>query len=155
MTPEVKAKKEPLPYSAQQRAQAVLSIWTERRRPAEVCQELGIRPAVLAQWEKRALAAMLKGLESHARLEPGPALSPNWSGHWMTRSWSDSPAANCIGIKCRISPPGISSRPGWEIGRWEKPWPFAWSNGSYGMDRRSCSNATTGPISIIRRSMSC
>jgi hypothetical protein len=76
MTPEVKAKKEPLPYSAQQRAPAVLSIWSERRRPAEVCQELAIRPAVLAPWEKRALAAMLKGLESETRLEPGPALSP-------------------------------------------------------------------------------
>jgi hypothetical protein len=76
MTTEVKAKKEPLPYHAQQRAQAVLSIWAERRRPAEVCQELAIRPAVLSHWEKRALAAMLKALESHPRLEPGPALSP-------------------------------------------------------------------------------
>ena len=76
MSPEIKAKKEPLAYNAQQRAQAVLSIWTERRRPAEVCQELGIRPAVLSAWEKQALAAMLKGLESQTRLEPGPALSP-------------------------------------------------------------------------------
>lgn len=76
MTPEAKAKKEPLPYNAQQRAQAVLSIWTERRRPREVCQELAIRPAVLAHWEKRALAAMLQALESPRRLEPGPALSP-------------------------------------------------------------------------------
>jgi hypothetical protein len=76
MTTEVKAKKESVNPSAQQRAQAVLSIWTERRRPREVCQELAIRPAVLAHWEKRALAAMLKALELHARLEPGPALSP-------------------------------------------------------------------------------
>jgi len=76
MTPEVKAKKEPVNPSAQQRAQAVLSIWTERRRPAEVCQELAISPAVLAHWEKRALTAMLKALESQTRLEPGPALSP-------------------------------------------------------------------------------
>ena len=76
MSTEIKAKKEPLPYSAQQRAQAVLSIWTERRRPAEVCQELGIRSTVLSAWEKRALAAMLKALESQTRLEPGPALSP-------------------------------------------------------------------------------
>jgi len=53
MTPEVKAKKEPLPYNAQQRAQAVLSTWTERRRPTEVCQELAIRPAVLSHGEKR------------------------------------------------------------------------------------------------------
>jgi hypothetical protein len=76
MTPEVKAKKEPVHHSGQQRAQAVLSIWTERRRPAEVCQKLAIRPAVLSQWEKRALAAMLKALEPQTRLEPGPALSP-------------------------------------------------------------------------------
>ena len=76
MSTEIKVKKEPLPYNAQQRAQAVLSIWSERRRPREVCQELGIRPAVLSHWEKRALAAMLKGLEAQTRLEPGPALSP-------------------------------------------------------------------------------
>jgi hypothetical protein len=76
MTPEIKTKKEPLLYNAQQRAQAVLSIWSERRRPREVCQELGIRPGVLMHWEKRALAAMLKALESEPRLEPGPPLSP-------------------------------------------------------------------------------
>ena len=76
MTAEIKAKKEPLPYNAQQRAQAVLSIWTERRRPGEVCQDLGISPAGLSHGEKRALAAMLKALESQTRLEPGPPLSP-------------------------------------------------------------------------------
>ena len=69
MSTEVKAKKEPLSYNAQQRAQAVLSIWTERRRPGEVWQDLGISPAVLSHWEKRALAA-------RTRLEPGAALSP-------------------------------------------------------------------------------
>ena len=76
MNTEIKAKKEPLPYNAQQRVQAVLSIWTERRRPADLCQELAISPKVLSQWEKRALTAMLKALESQTRLEPGPALSP-------------------------------------------------------------------------------
>jgi hypothetical protein len=76
MTAEIKAKKEALPYNAQQRAQAVLSIWTERRRPGEVCQDLGISPAGLSHGEKRALAAMLKALESQTRLEPGPPLSP-------------------------------------------------------------------------------
>ena len=76
MNTETKARKEPLPHNAQQRAQVVLSIWSERRRPADVCQELAISPAVLSAWEKRALAAMLKALESQTRLEPGPALSP-------------------------------------------------------------------------------
>ncbi len=76
MSTEIPAKQEPLRYNAQQRVQAVLSLWTERRRPAEVCQELAISPKVLAQWEQRALAAMLQALEARTRLEPGPALSP-------------------------------------------------------------------------------
>ena len=76
MGAEIKARKESLPYNAQQRVQAVLSVWTERRRPREVCQELGISLTVLSAWEKRGLGAMLKALESQTRLEPGPALSP-------------------------------------------------------------------------------
>lgn len=76
MSTETKAKKEPLPHSAQQRVQAVLSIWTERRHTREVCRELAIHPSVLYAWEKRALGAMLKALEPAMRQEPGPALSP-------------------------------------------------------------------------------
>ena len=76
MTTEAKLKKEPLPYSAQQRAQAVLSIWSERRHVREVCRELAIHPSRLYAWEKQALGAMLKALEPVARQEPGPALSP-------------------------------------------------------------------------------
>jgi len=73
---ESKGKQEPLPYTAQQRVQAVLSLWTERRRPGDLCQELAITPKVLAQWETRALSGMLQALEVPTRLEPGPALSP-------------------------------------------------------------------------------
>ena len=76
MNTESRAKKESLPYNAQQRVQAVLSLWTERRRPAQVCQELAISPKVLAHWEERALAGMLTALEARTRREPGPALSP-------------------------------------------------------------------------------
>jgi len=76
MSPEGRAKKEPLPFTAQQRAQAVLSIWTERRRPMEICQEFAVSLKVLSQWETRALSGMLNALESPTRREPGPALSP-------------------------------------------------------------------------------
>ena len=76
MSTAIKAKKDPLLYDAQQRVQAVLSLWTERRRPADLCQELAISPKVLAYWERRALAAMLQALEAQTRLEAGPALSP-------------------------------------------------------------------------------
>ena len=56
--------------------QAVLSLWTERRRPGEICQELAVTPKVLSYWETRALSGMLKALEAQRKLDPGPALSP-------------------------------------------------------------------------------
>ncbi len=76
MTAEVKAKKELLPYSAPQRVQAVLSIWSEHRRTREVCRELAIHPSALYAWERRALQAMLQALEPARGQEPRPALSP-------------------------------------------------------------------------------
>jgi len=76
MPPEIRVRKEPLLCTAQQRVQAVLSIWTERRRRGEICQELAITPKVLSLWEQRAVAGMLKALESQTRLEGSPALSP-------------------------------------------------------------------------------
>jgi len=77
MTNEQKPPKELPSHSAQQRAQAVLAVWTERRRPSQVCQELGIKAARLARWEERALAGMLKALEPQTRLSPkrGSSLS--------------------------------------------------------------------------------
>ena len=73
---ESRMKPEPRPFTAHQRVQAVLAIWTERRRPADLCQELAISPKVLAHWEERALAAMLQALETPTRRDPAPALSP-------------------------------------------------------------------------------
>jgi hypothetical protein len=66
---ELPAQQAALPDKAQQRVQAVRSIWTERRRPAEVCQELAISPKGRSHWEERAL-------EARTRREPGAALSP-------------------------------------------------------------------------------
>ncbi len=76
MAPDARGKKEPLSFTAQQRAQAVLALWTERRRPGELCQELAISFKVLSYWETRALSGMLKALEPQSMREPGPALSP-------------------------------------------------------------------------------
>ena len=73
---ESKSNKERMTYSARERARAVLSVWTERRRPAEVCKELSISAMVLSHWQKRALAGMLESLEPRTRPEQewGPAL---------------------------------------------------------------------------------
>ena len=63
-------------YGAMEKCQAVLMIWTERRKPSAICRELAIPWMVLAQWQKRAMEGMLQALEPRVRLEKGPALSP-------------------------------------------------------------------------------
>ena len=77
MTQEIKPKKELKVYNAHQRAQAVLAVWTERRRPAEVCRQLNINSALLGQWQERAMAGMLEALQPRCRAEQqlGPALT--------------------------------------------------------------------------------
>ena len=69
--------KEQKVYNAHQRAQAVLAVWTERRRPAEICRQMGINNALLGQWEDRAMAGMLEALQPRCRAEQqlGPALT--------------------------------------------------------------------------------
>lgn len=59
-----------------QRCRAVLSIWTERRKPVQVCRELAIQMAMLNHWQKRALEGMLQALEPRTKLSAGAALSP-------------------------------------------------------------------------------
>jgi len=63
-------------YSSSQKAQAVLAVWTERRKPLEICRELGISWTILNQWQKRAMEGVLQALEPHVNLERGAALSP-------------------------------------------------------------------------------
>jgi len=77
MTTETKPKKELKVYNAHQRAQAVLAVWTERRRPAEVCRQMNINNALLAQWQERAMVGMLDALQPRCRAEQqlGPALT--------------------------------------------------------------------------------
>ena len=77
MTTETKPKKELKVYNAHQRAQAVLAVWTERRRPAEVCRQMGINSALLGQWQERAMVGMLDALQPRCLPEQqlGPALT--------------------------------------------------------------------------------
>jgi hypothetical protein len=70
-------KKQPVvTYGAMERCKAVLSVWTERRKPAEVCRELSIPWMVLSMWQRRAMEGMLQALEPRVNLDRGPALSP-------------------------------------------------------------------------------
>jgi transposase-like protein len=69
-----------LQHSAQDKAQAVLAVWTERCKPAEVCRQLRITWITLHYWQRRAMEGMLQALESRVNLARGEALSPRLQG---------------------------------------------------------------------------
>jgi hypothetical protein len=73
---KIERKRQTLHYGAMEKCKAVLSVWTERRRPAEICKELSIPWMVLSEWQNRAMEGMLQALEPRVNLEKGPALSP-------------------------------------------------------------------------------
>lgn len=73
-----KAKKERIMRSARDKCQAVLSLWTRRRRPSEICRELNVPSNLLHSWQERALEGMLSALEPRTRRQEdrGPILDP-------------------------------------------------------------------------------
>jgi hypothetical protein len=70
-------KRAPAPQvSAPDKVQAVLAVWTERCKPAEVCRQLNINWITFNHWQRRAMEGMLQALESRVNLTKGEALSP-------------------------------------------------------------------------------
>jgi hypothetical protein len=62
-------------HTAKEKCRAVLSVWTERRKPGEVCRELGIAWTVLSQWQERAMEGMLVALQPRAAVDKAVALN--------------------------------------------------------------------------------
>jgi transposase-like protein len=60
----------------EEKAQAVLAVWTERVKPGEVCRQLGVSWIRFNQWQQRAMEGMLQALETRVSLSEGGALSP-------------------------------------------------------------------------------
>ena len=63
-------------HTAKEKCRAVLSVWTERRKPGEVCRELGVAWSILNQWQERAMEGMLVALQPRAAVDKAVAL--NW-----------------------------------------------------------------------------
>jgi len=63
-------------HTPEEKCRAVLSVWTERRKPGEVCRELGVAWGVLQQWQDRAMEGMLMAMQPRLQVERGVALSP-------------------------------------------------------------------------------
>ena len=65
-------------FDPQQKITAVLSIWTERRTTAQLCQELEISPTLLGQWQNLAIEGMLKALDPKKK-DPLPPVNQRLS----------------------------------------------------------------------------
>ena len=63
-------------FTAIDKCKAVLSLWGERRKVMEICNELNIPWNLLSHWQNRAMEGMLQALEPRVQLDRGPALSP-------------------------------------------------------------------------------
>lgn len=50
-------------YSAKEKTQAVLALWSGRRSPSALTRELEVPWAIIHTWEKRALTGMLTALD--------------------------------------------------------------------------------------------
>ena len=73
---EEKRGRRGLGHTPEEKCRAVLSVWTERRKPGEVCRELGVDWGMLKQWQDRAMEGMLLALHPRVPVEREVALSP-------------------------------------------------------------------------------
>ena len=61
-------------FDPHQKITAVLSVWTEKRSPTQMCRELSISSSLLNQWQNQAMAAMVTALSPK---RPGQSKSLN------------------------------------------------------------------------------
>ena len=62
-------------HTAEEKCRAVLSVWTEKRKPGEVCRELGVAWSSLNQWQDRAMEGMLMALQPRVVVDKDLALN--------------------------------------------------------------------------------
>jgi transposase-like protein len=74
---KIRRPRQPVPsYPASEKVQAVLAVWTDRCKAAEVCRQLKINFMTFQHWQRRAMEGMLQALESRVNLGKGQVLSP-------------------------------------------------------------------------------
>jgi transposase-like protein len=85
-SPKPKKQRIPSPnYSAQDKVQAILAVWTERCKPAEVCRQMKINWITFNHWQQRAMEGMLQALEARVNLARGEVLSPRLQALLLNR----------------------------------------------------------------------
>ena len=101
-----KTRKERTVHSAREKCRAVLAVWTQRRRPAEICKELNVPANVLSGWQERALEGMLQALEPRTRRETerGPLLTPRLEKLLERKLARLESRISQLGLKARAAP---------------------------------------------------
>ena len=69
-----KGKRERKVFSVRDKSQAVLSLWSGRRKPSAICHALAINWATLDGWQRRAVNGMLRALGPMEAPETTPGL---------------------------------------------------------------------------------
>jgi hypothetical protein len=87
-----KEKKEHRMFTAMDKAKAVLSVWSERRKPAEICREMDIAWMQFSMWQNSALKGMLSALETKKDQVKCPAISERLSKLLDRRSGNPGPS---------------------------------------------------------------
>ncbi|MDP6117004.1 MAG: transposase [Planctomycetota bacterium] len=98
-------------WTARQKVEAVLALWTERRKPSELCRELEIRWTTLDNWQSRALEAMLHVLEPRQRKEEErpPALTTRLQQ--LLEKKTPKPSQNALSSRLEKRLDTIESKP--------------------------------------------
>ena len=66
---KIMEKKDRKSYSAQEKCQAVLSLWTQSGKPCTITRELGISWTLLNHWQAAAMRGMLTALSPKSESE--------------------------------------------------------------------------------------
>jgi hypothetical protein len=110
---ERKKRNPTTPHNAQDKVQAVLAVWTERCKPAEVCRQLNINWITFNQWQQRAMEGMLQALENRVNLSKGEALSPRLQALLQNRqrvATADKLTSRLEQINKLASPPSLPAK---------------------------------------------
>ena len=79
-------------FAAADKCKAVLSVWSERRKPAEVCREMGITWMQFNQWQNSALQGILSALETKKDQVKCPPISERLEKLMERRSGAPKPS---------------------------------------------------------------
>jgi len=84
-------KKEHRIFTPAEKSKAVLSVWSERRSPAEVCRELSITWMQFNQWQNQSMTGMFSALENKKDQVKCPPISGRLEKLMERRNGSQSP----------------------------------------------------------------